>query len=156
MWLTRLFVQRPALVFVMIAFVTVAGLLAYRGLTQQQFPNIDLPTISIQVNFPGASPTEMRDNIVRPLEDAIAGAPGLDTLNATVLQGRATISAIFSLSTDSTTALVEIQQRVQSAQSQLPTDLRAPTINSFDPGQSEVVSLSVSSRTYSKCPASDS
>src|SRR5579864_1625429 len=144
MWLTRLFVQRPALVFVMIAFVTVAGIIAYRGLTQQQFPNIDLPTISIQVNFPGASPTEMRDNIVRPLEDAIAGAPDLNVLNATVLQGRARISAAFNLSANQTAAVVEVQRRVQAAQSQLPTDLRSPTISTVDPGQAEVISLSVS------------
>ena len=53
----------------MIAFVTVAGAIAFLNLTQQQFPNIDLPTVSIQVNYTGASPTEMRDNIVRPIED---------------------------------------------------------------------------------------
>ncbi|MBV8671642.1 MAG: efflux RND transporter permease subunit, partial [Candidatus Eremiobacteraeota bacterium] len=74
MWLTRLFVNRPALVFVMIAFVTVAGVIAYKNLTQQQFPNVDLPTITVQVNYPGASPSEMRDDIVRPIEDSIAGA----------------------------------------------------------------------------------
>ena len=155
MWLTRLFVQRPALVFVMIAFFIVAGVIAFLNIPQQQFPNIDLPTVSIQVNYTGASPTEMRDNIVRPIEDAIAGAPDLNVLNSTVLQGRASISAVFNLSANATTSLVEVQRRVQSAASQLPTDLRAPTISSFDPGQTEVVSLSASSRAYNRAALSD-
>ena len=155
MWLTRTFVNRPALVFVMIAFVVVAGVIAFRGLTQQQFPNIDLPTVAIQVNFTGASPTEMRDNVVRPIEDAIAGAADLSSLNATVLQGRATIAAVFDLNADQTKALVEVQQRVQAAQSQLPSDLRAPSISTRDPGESEVVTVAVRSKAYSLAGLSD-
>jgi HAE1 family hydrophobic/amphiphilic exporter-1 len=155
MWLTRLFVNRPALVFVMIAFVTVAGVIAYLNLTQQQFPNVDLPTVTIDVSYTGASPTEMRDNIVRPIEDAIAGAPSLNVINVSVLQGRARISAVFDLSTDQTTALVEVQQRLQGALSQLPSDLRTPTISAQDPGQSEVVSLAVRSNAYSLAGLSD-
>src|ERR1700736_1502978 len=155
MWLTRLFVNRPALVFVMIAFVTGGGAIAFLNLTQQQFPNIDLPTVSIQVNYTGASPTEMRDNIVRPIEDSIAGAADLNVINATVLQGRANISAVFNLTTNQTTALVEVQQRLQAAQSQLPTDLRTPSISSNNPGESEVVSLAVRSKSYSLAGLSD-
>jgi HAE1 family hydrophobic/amphiphilic exporter-1 len=155
MWLTRLFVQRPALVFVMIVFVTVAGAISYLTITQQQFPNVDLPTITVQVNYPGASPTEMRDNIVRPIEDQIAGASNLNVINTTVLQGRATISAVFNLGADPNASLVDVQRRVQAAQSQLPTDLRTPTISTVDPGQSTVVTLGVASRTYSVAGLSD-
>ncbi len=155
MWLTRLFVNRPALVFVMIAFVTVAGIISYVNLTQQQFPNVDLPTVTVQVNYTGASPTEMRDNIVRPIEDSIAGAPDLNVLNATVLQGRAVISAVFNLNTDQTTALVQVQQRVQAASSQLPTDLKAPEISTVDPGEATVVTLAVRSNSFNIAGLSD-
>jgi len=155
MWLTRLFVARPALVFVLITFVTVAGLIALSTLTQQQFPNIDFPTVTVQVNYPGASPTEMRDNIVRPIEDAIAGAPDLNVINSTVLQGRATISAVFNLGADTNTSLVTVQQRLQGVQSQLPTDLRAPEISTIDPGESTVVQLAVASHAYSLAQLSD-
>jgi HAE1 family hydrophobic/amphiphilic exporter-1 len=155
MWLTRLFVQRPALVFVMIVFITIAGVISYLNITEQQFPNVDLPTVTVQVNYPGASPTEMRDNIARPIEDQIAGAPNLNVINTTVLQGRATISAVFNLGADVNTSLVEVQRRVQAAQSQLPSDLRSPTISTVDPGQSTVVTLGVASRTYSVAGLSD-
>jgi HAE1 family hydrophobic/amphiphilic exporter-1 len=155
MFLTRLFVQKPALVFVMIAFVTIAGILALRSLTEQQYPNFDLPTITVQVKYPGASPSEMRDAIARPIEDNVAGAPDLSVINTTVLQGAATISAVFNLGADEEGSLVEVQRRVQAAESLLPTDLKAPTISTFDPSESTVVSLGVSTHSLTLGALSD-
>ncbi|MDE2572033.1 MAG: efflux RND transporter permease subunit, partial [bacterium] len=150
MWLTRLFVQRPALVFVMLAFITIAGLISYKTLVQQQTPNVDLPTVTITVTFPGASPTEMRDNIVRPIEDKLAGAPDLNVINSTVQLGRANISAIFNLGASSIVSLQEVERRLQAAQSQLPNDLTTPTVQTFNPSEPTVVFLGVTARSYSK------
>jgi len=75
--ITAAFVRRPPLVFVLLALMALAGTLAYRSLVQQQFPNVSVPTISVSVLYSGASPTVMRDTIVRPIEDAIAGTPDL-------------------------------------------------------------------------------
>ena len=150
MWLTRLFVQRPALVFVMLAFVTIAGLISYRTLVQQQTPNVDLPTVTITVTYPGASPTEMRDNIVRPIEDQLAGAPDLNVINSTVQLGRANISAIFNLGASTIVSLQEVQRRLQAAQSRLPNDLTTPTVQTFNPSEPTVVFLGATARSYSK------
>ncbi|TAM58649.1 efflux RND transporter permease subunit [bacterium] len=150
MWLTRLFIQRPALVFVMLAFVTIAGLISYKTLVQQQTPNVDLPTVTITVNYPGASPTEMRDNIVRPIEDQLAGAPDLNIINSTVQLGRANISAIFNLGASSIISLQEVERRLQAAQSRLPNDLTTPTVQTFNPSEPTVVFLGVTAKSYSK------
>ena len=77
MGLTRLFVRRPTLVTVLVALVLIAGSIAGTSLVKQQFPNYDVPSIQVLLTYPGASTTEMRDAIVRPLEDQIAGAPDL-------------------------------------------------------------------------------
>src|SRR3979411_3065361 len=100
MSITSLFVHRTPLVFVLLALMGLAGTMAYRTLVQQQFPNVSVPTISIAVQFSGASPTVMRDTIVRPIEDSIAGTPNLQTLSSTIQAGRAPISAAFSLTSD--------------------------------------------------------
>ncbi len=149
MWPTRLFVQRPTLVFVALALVAVAGAVSLATIVQQQFPNIDFPTITVRASYPGGSTTQIRDAIVKPIEDAIAGAPNLDHINTTVQQGQATISAVFSLTSSKTTDLVQIQQRVLLAQADLPTDLPAPTVGTFDPAMATVVTLGASSRTLS-------
>ena len=147
MWPTRLFVSRPALVFVALALIAVAGAIALTTIVQQQFPNIDFPTISVRASYPGGSTTQIRDSIVRPIEDAIAGAPDLDHINTTVQQGQATISAVFSLTSNKTTDLVQVQRRLLVAQSQLPSDMPAPTAGTFDPAQATIVTLGVSSRS---------
>ncbi len=145
--LTKLFVSRPTLAAVLIAALTIGGLLAIWTLREQELPNVGLPVVNIIIFYPGASPAEMRDSIVRPIEDELAGAPYLDHTQSQIQQGFATINTQFSLNSSRTEDLVEVQRRMQAAQSQLPGDLPTPRIETFDPGESAVVSLAVTSRT---------
>src|ERR1700681_3329195 len=145
MSLTALFVRRPPLVFVLLALMALAGTMAYRTLVQQQFPNVSQPTISVSVQYGGASPTVMRDTIVRPIEDAIAGTPNLQNLSSNIQNGRANISAAFYITSDVNTDLVNVQKSLQTAQHSLPTDLQPPTVNVRDPSQNTVVTLSLTS-----------
>ena len=124
--LTALFVARPALATVLVLVTFLAGLLAYPGLVQQQFPNVDLPVVQVVAVYPGASPATIRDTIARPIEDQLAGAPDLDHVQTTIQQGGVTVSANFTLASDKTADLTEVQRRLQSAESELPTDLKAP------------------------------
>lgn len=145
MWLTSLFVRRPTLVFVLLALIAVAGSIAWATIVRQYSPNVSQPTVTVSVNYNGASPTVMRDSIVRPIEDQIAGAPNLQTLNSTVQGGQATVSAIFTINSNVNTDLVNIQKAIQQASKSLPSDLTAPSINVRDPSESVVVTLSLSS-----------
>jgi HAE1 family hydrophobic/amphiphilic exporter-1 len=152
MWLTRLFVQRTTLVFVLLALIAIAGSIAWATLVQQQYPNVTQPTITIAVQYSGASTTVMRDSIVKPIEDQIAGTADLQTLNSTVQAGAGTISAIFNLSSNVNTDLVNITKALQQAQHNLPPDLLAPTVQVRDPSQAVVVTMSL---TSSKLTASE-
>ncbi len=145
MFLTRLFVRQPSLVVVACALVLIAGVIAVMGLVQQNFPNVDFPVVQVQLSYPGASTTEIRDAIVKPVEDAIAGAPDLDHLATQIEQGQATVTATFTLGSNQTSDLVEVQRRVQSTRSQLPTDLSAPKVRTFDPSQATIATLAVTS-----------
>jgi hydrophobic/amphiphilic exporter-1 (mainly G- bacteria), HAE1 family len=145
--LTQLFVNRPPLVFVLIAVVVLAGSFALATLVQQNIPNIDFPVVSVSASYPGAPPSELRDAVVRPLEDAIAGAPDLDHISTSIQQNQATISATFTLDSNQTTDLTQVQDRIQTARAALPSDLPAPTVRTFDPAQANIMTLSVTSRS---------
>src|SRR5579871_2456801 len=145
--LTRLFIRRPTLVFVLVALMFFAGIVSIVNLVQQLFPNVSQPTISINVQYAGASTTEMRDNIVQPIEQNLAGTTNLQTISTTVQQGRASITAIYYLDSDVATDLSLTQKAVQAAEHVLPTNLSAPTVNIRDPSESTVVTLSASSKT---------
>ena len=145
MSLTRLFVERPTLVTVFLALVLLAGSIAGLSLVQQQFPNTDVPSIQVLVSYPGASTTEMRDAIVRPLEDQLAGSPNLDHLETAIQPGQASVIAVFQLSSDQNDDLVQVQGRVQNAQHSLPNDVTTPQISLYSPSEAVVVSLALRS-----------
>ena len=145
MWLTTLFVRRPTLVFVLLAVVLLAGTISWATLIRQQYPNVSQPSIQVQLTYNGATTTVMRDSIVAPIEDQIAGSPNLQTMNSTIENGQATIAAIFTLNSDENTDLVNVQKAVQAASHNLPSDLTAPVVSINDPSEAIVVTMSLSS-----------
>ncbi|MFY9779506.1 MAG: efflux RND transporter permease subunit [Candidatus Baltobacteraceae bacterium] len=149
MSLTRLFVERPPLVTVFLCLVLLAGLVGAATLVEQQFPSTDSPSIQVLLSYPGASTTEMRDAIVRPLEDQLAGAPSLDHLESAIQPGQASIFAYFTLDSDQNNDLVQVQGRVQNAQHALPNDIQTPQISLYNPSEAVVVSLVLRSRSLS-------
>ncbi len=145
MELTKLFLQRPTLVFVVLALVAIAGFISLRALPVQQYPNVVQPTITVNVSFSGAPTTVMRTDIVEPIENQLAGTPDLSRITSVVQAGTARISAIFTLTSSVSTDMVNVQKAVQLAQHQLPTQVQPPTININDPSESVVVTLEASS-----------
>src|SRR5579872_491326 len=154
MRLTQLFVRRPSLVVVLCALVALAGTVSMATLVQQNFPNIDFPAVFVSLSYPGSSPTEFRDAVIRPIENAIAGAPNLDHMNSSIQNGQGSIAATFALDSNQTTDLVEVQRRVESTRAVLPNDIAPPSIRTFDPGQTTVITLSISSRSLSRAALS--
>jgi len=141
--LTRLFVNRPTLVFVIVALMSFAGIVSTMVIVKQLFPNVSQPTVTINVQYNGASVTEMRDNIVAPIEQQLAGTTDLQTINSTVQQGTASIVAVYYLGSDIATDVALTQKAVQASEKELPTNLTPPVIQIRDPSQSVVISLGV-------------
>src|ERR1019366_4135599 len=135
MWLTSLFVRRPTLVFALLALVMLAGSISWATLVRQQYPNVSQPTIRVQLTYSGATTTVMRDSIVAPIEDQIAGSPNLQTMNSTIQNRQATTAAIFPLPSDENPALVNGQKAVQAASHNLPSDLTSPVVSVNDPSE---------------------
>ncbi len=147
--LTRLFLKRPTLVFVIIALMTFAGVLSLVTIVKQLYPDVSQPTVSVSVGYSGASVTEMRDNIVQPIEENLAGTPSLQTINSVVQQGSAQITAIFDINSDTATDLALTNKAIQAAEKYLPSNISAPTVNLRDPAESVVVTLALYSNKLS-------
>lgn len=143
--LTRLFVHRPTLVFVIVALMMFAGIVSTIVIPKELYPNVSQPTITISVSYSGASVTEMRDEIVKPIEENLSGTPDLQTINSTVQQGSATISGTFDLQSDTATDLALTNKAVQASMHLLPSNIQAPTVNLRDPSESVVVTLALHS-----------
>lgn len=147
--LTRLFINRPTLVFVIVALMMFIGVLSTATIVKQLYPDVSQPTVTIQVDYSGASVTEMRDNIVQPIEQSLSGTADLQTVNSVVQQGHASITGIFDITSDSATDLALTNKAIQAAEKYLPTNITPPTVNLYDPTQSVVVTLAIFSQKLS-------
>jgi HAE1 family hydrophobic/amphiphilic exporter-1 len=150
MWLTRVFIRRPTLVFVFIVLTLIAAVLALRSLVVQEQPNSGLPAITITVADSGASTSELQTEVAEPIEDQLAGTPYLVTQSTTIESGQVSISATFSLASTDTENIANVEKAIQAAERQLPATITAPTLRVADPSEPVVVSLALVSKKYSQ------
>ena len=96
-WLARTCVERPIFALMLIAAVVVAGAASFPQLGIDRFPNIDLPTIRVATNYPGAAASEVESEVTQPLEDAVATVAGIDELRSLTNDGVSMLIITFRL-----------------------------------------------------------
>ncbi|WP_072033840.1 efflux RND transporter permease subunit [Dickeya chrysanthemi] len=118
------FIDRPNFAWVIAIFITLAGLLAIRLLPVSQFPVVAPPQIMITATYPGASATMVVDSVTSIIEEELNGAKGLLYFDSTASSaGTAEITVTFEPGTNPDLAQVDVQNRLQNAQSRLPASV---------------------------------
>ncbi|MEM9012063.1 MAG: efflux RND transporter permease subunit [Pseudomonadota bacterium] len=107
--------------------VVVLGTITVLTIPQKTFPEFSLDAVSISVRFDGASPGEIEDSIVRPIEDALSGIEGIDELTASISEGRGGVSVTFLRGEDVQVKLGEIQTEIDSIDI-FPEDAEEPIV----------------------------
>jgi multidrug efflux pump subunit AcrB len=93
--------------------LTLAGLLAFKGNIVQDFPDIELPIVTISASLPGAAPAQLETEVSRKIEDAAATLQGVKNIYSTVLDGVSTTTIEFVLEKPISDAVNEAQRRGQ-------------------------------------------
>ncbi|GAB1694137.1 efflux RND transporter permease subunit [Krasilnikovia sp. M28-CT-15] len=125
--LTRLSLANRVLVALVALVVTGFGVYAIPSLKQQLLPSLEFPGAFIGATLPGASPEIIEEQVTRPIEDAVKGADGLESLTSTTRQGSATIQVMFAFGTDLDSAINQLTTSVNRIQPTLPAGVE-PTI----------------------------
>jgi HAE1 family hydrophobic/amphiphilic exporter-1 len=126
-FLTRLSLANRGLVALIAIVITGFGLFAIPSLKQQLFPSIELPAAFIGASLPGAGPEIIQDQITKPIEDAVKGADGIDSVTSTTREGSASITVSFVYGTDIDQAVNQLTTSVNRLQPTLPDGV-TPTI----------------------------
>lgn len=128
----------------MIMFGTILfGIVSVTRIGISQFPDVDNPTISVSVSWPGASPEDVETGIVNQLEDAMSQVQGVLTLTSSSSTGSARVTATFDISRDIDLALQDTQAKVAQIQRSLPTSSLAPTVSKSNPDDQPIVTIGV-------------
>ena len=115
------FIDRPIFAWVVAIFIMIAGAIAIRLLPVAQYPKVAPPQITVQTNFPGASPEDIYQSVTRPIEEELNGVPGLLYFESTSeASGRINITITFNPGTPIGEAQVEVQNRISRVESRLP------------------------------------
>ncbi|PDS40214.1 RND transporter [Rhizobium anhuiense] len=138
-------IRNPVPAILLFAMLAVGGLLAFKHLAVQNFPDMDLPTIKVTATLDGAAPSQLETEVARTIEDNLASLSYLDHITTTITDGSVSISVSFKLEKDSETALNEVRNAVDSAKSDLPAQMQTPSVSKVTVQNSALVTYAVRS-----------
>ena len=112
--------------------LTVAGFIAFGSMKVQNFPDLDLPTITVNASLPGAAPTQLETDVARKLENALAPLQGLKHITTKVQDGAVSITAEFRMEKPVQEAVDDVRSAIQSVRADLPGELRDPIVQKIN------------------------
>ena len=136
-------IRNPIPALMLFVMLTFAGLLSFQAMKVQNFPDLDLPTITISAALPGAAPAQLETEVARKIENAVASLQGLKNIRSTVQDGAVTVTAEFRLEKPVQEAVDDVRSAVQSVRSDLPADLRDPIVKKIDLAGQPVLAYTV-------------
>jgi HAE1 family hydrophobic/amphiphilic exporter-1 len=146
--LSEVFIRRPVMTVALTVSVLLFGLFAFTRLPVSDLPAIDYPVIQVQVNYPGATPETMANNVATPLERQFMQIPGLELVTSSNLQGQSSFVLQFDLSKSLDGAATDVQAAITRAQGQLPVDLPSPpTFTKTNPNDQPIMYIAIVSDT---------
>ena len=130
------------LLFIMLSFLGVAG---FTAMKIQNFPDIDLPTVTISAALPGASPAQLETEVARKIENSVATVQGVKHIYTRVQDGVATVTVEYRLEKATQEAVDDTRDAVSRIRADLPADLRDPAISRVSLSGSPILTYTVAS-----------
>ena len=124
--------------------LVVVGAFCYFSLGVDLFPKVDIPTVSVLVRDPGASPEEVETEITKKVEDAVNTISQIDDVRSTSSEGQSLVVINFELSKDGNIAAQEVQNKVNLIVNNLPQTAKTPVVQKFDPDATPILQVAVS------------
>ena len=148
MRLSELCIRRPVMTTLVMASLLLAGFFGYRQLPIAAIPRIEVPTITVSVQYPGASPDTMAVSVAAPLERQFATIAGITSITSLSTQGNTQVALEFDLGRNIDAAALDVQSSISVAMARLPIDLPAPpAYRKVNPADSPIIFLALTSET---------
>ncbi|MGM3388735.1 efflux RND transporter permease subunit [Stutzerimonas stutzeri] len=138
-------IRNPTPAVLLFILLTFAGVMGFGMMKIQEFPDIDLPVITVSAELPGASPAQLENDVARKIEDSLATVQGLKHIQTTLTDGTADISVEFHLEKSTQEALDDVRDAVARVRADLPADLRDPVIRKVEIAGAPILTYTVAS-----------
>ena len=145
MFLSDVSIKRPVFATMLMVLLVTLGVVSYRRLAIDEYPDVTYPVVIVSTTFPGASPESMMRDVSKPLEEVLNTVQGIKEIASTSLQGSSIVRLMFHLGVDVATAQQDVQAKVARIRRQLPQNIEEPVIRHFDPNESPIMGIAVQS-----------
>jgi HAE1 family hydrophobic/amphiphilic exporter-1 len=144
MALTRLAIVRPLAILMLILGIVLMGAVSYTRMRVDRFPAISFPAVFVSIPYPGASPSDVEDLVVKPAENAVAGLAGVDTISSTSSEGFGSLNIRFVEGADTNQAAMDVERRIAAIRGRLPDGVGDPSITKADATAQPIVNVALS------------
>ncbi len=142
--LAELCVKRPVFAAVLILVLVVVGAFGFTRLGVDRFPQVENPTVSVSVNYPGSPPEAVETEITQKIEEAVNTIAGVDEIRSTSSEGSSNVTVQFNLSQNADIATNNVRDKVAQAARNLPQNLDAPIVRKQDPDSAPIIGVALS------------
>ena len=125
---STLSIRHPIPAILLFTLLSIAGILSFRALSVQDFPDIELPMVTVEASLPGAAPETLETEVARKLENSIATLQGIKNVYTKILEGAVVVSVEFVLEKNTMEAVNDVRDAVTRVRADLPADVREPTV----------------------------
>ncbi|MFA5984029.1 MAG: efflux RND transporter permease subunit [Methylococcaceae bacterium] len=122
-------IRKPVPSLLLFAVLSILGGMSLKQLGKQNFPDIEVPTITVAASLEGAAPAQLETEVARKIEDKIAAIGGVEHVRTTITDGSVAIKVEFNIDKNSEEALNQVRNAVDGARSELPSAMAAPIVS---------------------------
>ncbi|MDO6563583.1 efflux RND transporter permease subunit [Amphritea sp. 1_MG-2023] len=155
MILSDISIKRPVLATVMSLLILLIGAVSYERLTVREYPKIDVPVVTVETSYPGASASIIETQVTQIIEDSLSGIEGIDYISSVSRSEKSQITVTFKLSRDPDNAASDVRDRVGRVRGNLPDDVDEPITAKTEADAQPVFWLALSSDNHSMMEISE-
>jgi multidrug efflux pump len=152
---TEFFIRRPAFTIVMTLIISIVGLISYNSLPVRWIPNVTPPVVSIYTGYAGASASLIESEVTTPIETALSGIDGVESLTSTSRQGESNITLTFKLGRNMNAVVEDVRSSLARITGSLPRSVDAPIVAKADTSEMPVLFLAFADPKRSSKDVSD-
>ncbi len=143
--LSTLALKNRNTIFLLTGVIILFGILSYKSLPKELFPEIVLPTVLVRTIYPGNPPLDIENLITRPIEKEVETVKGVKEITSTSAQDASLIFVEFNTDVDIRVALQDVKDAVDKAKSELPNDLlQDPFVEDIDFSEFPIININLS------------
>lgn len=145
MSICRTSILHPVSTIVFMLLIVIFGILNFREASVCEYPNIEMPNVSVTTSYTGASAAVIETKITQIIEDAISGIDGIDSISSTSKDGQSKVQIEFVSSKNLDEAVNDVRDKVNRYIHKLPDTIDQPIIAKYDSSSMPIIMLSLSS-----------